>query len=89
MKPCLTVLTTALRFLMSASGMTAIGAAIAALTGLGAGIAMGIIASKAVEGIARQPEADKKIRSAMMLGLAFAETTAIYGVLVAILILVI
>lgn len=74
--------------LIAASGTTAFAAAVAALTGLGAAIAMGIIAYKAVEGIARQPEADKKIRSAMMLGLAFAETTAIYGVLVAILILV-
>ncbi len=75
-------------FLMSVTGLTAIGAGIAGLTGLGAAIAMGIIAAKAVEGIARQPEAEKKIRSSMMLGLAFAETTAIYGVLVAILIMV-
>ena len=75
-------------FLMSVTGLTAIGAGIAGLTGLRAAIAMGIIAAKAVEGIARQPEAEKKIRSSMMLGLAFAETTAIYGVLVAILIMV-
>lgn len=77
-----------LSMLISASGTTAIGAAIAALTGLGAAIAMGLIGAKAVEGIARQPEADKKIRTSMLLGLALAETTAIYGVLVAILILV-
>ena len=82
------VLTAIVAFLTSVEGLTAIGASIAALTGLGAGIAMGIIAGKAVEGIARQPEAEKKIRSSMMLGLAFAETTAIYGVLVAILIMV-
>ena len=82
------VLTAIVAFLTSVEGLTAIGASIAALTGLCAGIAMGIIAGKAVEGIARQPEAEKKIRSSMMLGLAFAETTAIYGVLVAILIMV-
>ena len=82
------VLTAIVAFLTSVEGLTAIGASIAARTGLGAGIAMGIIAGKAVEGIARQPEAEKKIRSSMMLGLAFAETTAIYGVLVAILIMV-
>lgn len=82
------VFTAIITFLMNVTGMTAIGAGIAGLTGLGAGIAMGIIAAKAVEGIARQPEAEKKIRSSMMLGLAFAETTAIYGVLVAILIMV-
>ena len=60
----------------------------AGLTGFGAAIAMGIIGGKSVDGIARQPEAANKIRSSMMLGLAFAETTAIYGVLVAILIMV-
>lgn len=82
------VITAIIGFITSVTGLTAIGAGIAGLTGLGAGIAMGIIAAKAVEGIARQPEAEKKIRSSMMLGLAFAETTAIYGVLVAILIMV-
>ncbi|MCI8595898.1 MAG: ATP synthase F0 subunit C [Clostridia bacterium] len=84
----LSVFTAVITFLTSVDGLTAIGAGIAAFTGLGAGIAMGITAGKAVEGIARQPEAEKKIRSSMMLGLAFAETTAIYGVLVAILIMV-
>ncbi len=84
----LSVLSAIVTFITSVEGLTAIGAGIAGLTGLGAGIAMGIITSKSVEGIARQPEAEKKIRSSMMLGLAFAETTAIYGVLVAILIMV-
>ena len=84
----ISVISAVVQALMSVTGLTAIGASIAALTGLGAGIAMGIIAGKAMEGIARQPEAEKKIRSSMMLGLAFAETTAIYGVLVAILIMV-
>lgn len=84
----MSVITAVMQLLVSVSGLTAIGAGIAAVTGLGAGIAMGMITSKAEESIARQPEADKKIRSAMMLGLAFAETTAIYGVLVAILIMV-
>ena len=64
-----------------------IGAGIAALAGLGAGIGMGIATGKAVEATARQPEAVGKIRTMLLLGLAFAETTAIYGVLVAILIL--
>ena len=39
----------------------AIGAAIAVLTGIGAGIGLGIATSKAVEAVARQPEADSKI----------------------------
>lgn len=68
--------------------MTAIGAGIAAFTGVGAGIGMGLAVSKAVEAIARQPEATSKIQRVLLLGLAFAETTAIYGLFIAILILV-
>ena len=70
-----------------ATGVALIGAGIAALTGLGAGIGMGIAPGKAVEATARQPEAVGKIRTMLLLGLAFAETTAIYGLLVGILIL--
>lgn len=63
----------------------AIAAGIAAFTGVGAGIGMGIATGKAVEAISRQPEAEGKIRTTLLLGLAFAETTAIYGLLIAIL----
>ncbi len=65
----------------------AIGAAIAVLTGIGAGIGIGIATGKAVEAIARQPEAKKDIRSSLILGCALAEATAIYGLIVALLIL--
>jgi ATP synthase F0, C subunit len=64
----------------------AIGAAIAVLAGIGAGIGMGIATGKAVEATARQPEAEGKIRSTLMIGLAFAETTALYGVVVALIV---
>ena len=64
-----------------------IGAGIAALTGLGAGVGMGIATGKAVEATARQPEAVGKIRTMLLLGLAFAETTAIYGLLISILLI--
>ena len=64
-----------------------LGAGIAALTGLGAGIGMGIATGKAIEATARQPEAVGKIRTMLLLGLAFAETTAIYGLLVSILLI--
>lgn len=74
--------------LLSVDGIAAIGAGIAAFTGFGAGIGMGIATGKAVEGIARQPEAEKKIRTTLLFGLGFAETTAIYGIFIAILILV-
>ena len=69
-------------------GLFAIGAGIAAFTGVGAGIGIGIATGKAVEAIARQPEAESKIRSTLIFGLAFAETTALYGLLIAILIII-
>lgn len=57
----------------------AIGAGIAVLTGIGAGIGIGHATSKAVEAIARQPEAKADINKALLLGCALAEATAIYG----------
>ena len=64
----------------------AIGAGIAVLTGIGAGVGIGIATSKAVDAIARQPEADGKIRTSLILGCALAEATAIYGFIIALLI---
>lgn len=51
-----------------------------------AAIGMGIAIGKSVEGISRQPEADGKIRTSLMLGLVFIETVVIYALIVAILI---
>lgn len=65
----------------------AIGAAIAVLTGIGAGIGIGMATSKAVEAIARQPEAESKISKNLLLGCALAEATAIYGFVIALLII--
>ena len=59
--------------------LVAIGAGIAVLTGIGAGIGIGMATSKAVEAIARQPEAESKISKSLLLGCALAEATAIYG----------
>ncbi|MCD8383208.1 MAG: ATP synthase F0 subunit C [Clostridiales bacterium] len=50
-------------------------------------IAMAMVSSKAVEGIARQPEAEGKIRTTLMLGLVFIETAIIYALLAVILII--
>ena len=50
-------------------------------------VGMGIAAGKSVEGIARQPEAESKIRTTLMLGLVFIETAIIYALLVVILII--
>ena len=61
------------------TGLLAIGAGISVLTGVGAGIGMGIATGKAVEAVARQPEATNKINNVLLLGLALTEATAIYG----------
>lgn len=50
-------------------------------------VGMGMAISKAVEGIARQPEAEGKIRTSLMLGLVFIETAIIYALIIAILII--
>ena len=65
----------------------AIGAAIAVLTGIGAGIGIGIATGKAMDAIARQPEAESKISKSLLLGCALAEATAIYGFVIGLLII--
>ena len=67
--------------------LIAIGAGIAAFTGVGAGIGMGIATSKAVEAVSRQPEASGKINTMLLIGLAFAETTAIYGFVISLMLI--
>ena len=68
--------------------LVAIGAGIAVLTGIGAGICIGMATSKAVEAIARQPEAESKISKSLLLGCALAEATAIYGFVIGLLIVI-
>ena len=60
----------------------------AGLTGIGAGIGIGMATSKAVEAIARQPEAESKISKSLLLGCALAEATAIYGFVIGLLIVI-
>ena len=67
------------------NGLFAIGAGIAALVGLGAGLGIGLATSKAVEAVARQPEADGKITKLLIIGCALAEATAIYGFVIGLL----
>lgn len=64
-------------------GLAAIGAGLAAIGCIGGGLGTGNAAGKAVEGIARQPEASGKIISALVIGAAFSEVTAIYCFLIA------
>ncbi len=53
---------------------------------LGPGLAIGILAGKALEAIGRNPEATPKIQTAMILAIAFAEAVAIYALVVALII---
>lgn len=64
-----------------------IAAAIALLNGVTTTFGQAKIAAQAIESIARQPEAADSIRSAMFVGLAMAETSGIYGLLIAIIML--
>lgn len=52
-----------------------------------AGLGMGLATGKAVESVARQPEANGKILSTLILGLALTESTAIYGFVTALVII--
>ena len=54
---------------------------------MGAGLGIGRAAASAVDAVARQPEADSKITKNLLLGCALAESTAIYGLVVALIIL--
>ena len=72
---------------MDLSVLIAIGAGIAVFTGIGAGIGLGIAISGATQAISRQPEAAGKITPIFFVGAALAESTAIYGLVVAILLI--
>lgn len=57
-----------------------------AIGGMGPGLAIGMIAAKAVEAIGRNPEASGLIQTNMILGIAFAESIAIYALVLALII---
>ncbi|MCM1568448.1 MAG: ATP synthase F0 subunit C [Roseburia sp.] len=72
----------------NAAGQKAMAAALAiGLSAAAGAIGMGMAISKSAEGISRQPEAEGKIRTTLMLGLVFVETAIIYALIVAILII--
>ena len=68
-------------------GLCAIGAGIAVLTGFGSSFGEGMICAKAIEGMTRNPEKESSLKSTMILAVALDETTGIYGLLIAILII--
>ena len=69
------------------SGKAVAAGIVVGLAALGGALAMGMAIAKSVDGISRQPEAENKIRTTLMLGLVFVETVVIYALIVAILII--
>jgi F-type H+-transporting ATPase subunit c len=72
--------------LIASASVVAAGFAIG-LAAIGPGVGQGTAAGYAVEGIARQPEAEGKIRGALLLSFAFIESLTIYGLVVALVVL--
>ena len=62
---------------------SAIGAGLAVIAGIGPGVGQGIAAGKALDGMARQPEAAGMLRTNMILAFAFMESLTIYGLVIA------
>ncbi|MDO4720323.1 MAG: ATP synthase F0 subunit C [Peptostreptococcaceae bacterium] len=66
---------------------SAIGAGLAMIAGIGPGIGQGFAAGKGAEAVGRQPEVQGDIIKTMLLGAAVAETTGIYGLVIALILL--
>lgn len=66
---------------------SAVGAGLAMIAGIGPGIGQGYAAGKGAEAVGRQPEAQGDIVRTMLLGCAVAESTGIYGLIVAMILL--
>lgn len=66
---------------------SAIGAGLAMIAGIGPGIGQGYAAGKGAEAVGRQPEAKGDITTTMLLGCAVAESTGIYGLVIALILL--
>ena len=68
-------------------GCCALGAGTAMIAGIGPGIGEGNAVAHALDGMARQPETAGTLRSTMIMGCAIAETTGIYSLVIALLIM--
>lgn len=65
----------------------AVGAGLAMIAGIGPGVGQGFAAGKAAEAVGRQPEAKGDVTTTMLLGCAVAESTGIYSLIIALLLL--
>ena len=68
-------------------GCSAIGAGIALIAGVGPGIGQGYAAGQAAAAVGRNPGAKSEVTSTMLLGQAVAETTGLYALVIAILLI--
>ncbi len=70
-----------------AYGLVAVGAGLAMVGAAGAGAGQGIAAGRAADAVGRNPEAESKIRTMMIVGSAIAESAAIYALIISILLI--
>ena len=68
-------------------GCCGLGAGLAMIAGIGPGIGEGNAVAKACEAIGRQPESKGSVTTTMLMGCAFAETTGLYALVIAILLI--
>ena len=68
-------------------GCSAIGAGLALIAGIGPGVGEGYAAGQGAAAVGRNPGAKGDITSTMLLGQAVAETTGLYGLVVAIILM--
>ncbi len=68
-------------------GCCALGAGCAMIAGIGPGIGEGNAVAKACEAIGRQPECKSNVTTTMLMGCAVAETTGLYALVIAILLI--
>ena len=68
-------------------GCCALGAGLAMIAGIGPGIGEGNAVAKACEAIGRQPESKGAVTTTMLMGCAVAETTVLYALVIAILLI--
>ena len=69
------------------TGLVAIAAALSVMTGIFSTLGQGFVAGKAVEAVGKNPEANNEIRTMLITGAGIAETAAIYGMLIAFLLI--
>ncbi|NLG82648.1 MAG: ATP synthase F0 subunit C [Bacilli bacterium] len=82
-----TLLTTASNITITNKAFAYLGAGIAMIAGFGPAIGQGYAAGKGAEAVGKQPEAVGVIRSTMLVGQAVAETTGLYSLVIAIILI--